>query len=121
MKGLQSKWMRPRINFVNVLLGAWVIISPFVLGFTRNAKDTWNNVIVGIAVVLISFAAGISLSARNLNVFAGAWLIVSPFLLAFGRTDLFWNNIILGFLILFFAALNPSERHARATMTPPRT
>ncbi len=45
------------VRFINVLFGAWLIIAPFLLsGFTTGA--TWNDLIIGIIVILLSFRRG---------------------------------------------------------------
>ena len=44
-------------RFVNILLGAWIMISPWLLfGATPGAK--WNDAITGVAVILLSFPRG---------------------------------------------------------------
>lgn len=44
-------------RFVNVALGAWIIASPWLLsGGTTTA--TWNDVIVGVALILLSLPRG---------------------------------------------------------------
>jgi hypothetical protein len=37
-------------EWVEVALGAWLIISPYLLGFSAQTNATWNQVIVGIIV-----------------------------------------------------------------------
>ncbi len=41
-------------SWLNVVLGIWLIISPFALRFTGNALALWNNIIVGIIVTAIA-------------------------------------------------------------------
>ena len=44
-------------RFLNVLLGAWIIVAPwFLSGATAGAK--WNDVFVGVAVILLSLPRG---------------------------------------------------------------
>jgi hypothetical protein len=38
-------------EWVNVVLGLWMIVSPWVLGFSAAAGLTWNAVIMGVLVV----------------------------------------------------------------------
>jgi SPW repeat len=45
------------VRFVNVILGAWVIASPWLLGGTTTAA-TWNDMTVGTLVILLSFPRG---------------------------------------------------------------
>jgi hypothetical protein len=44
----------PWLSWANALLGIWVIISPWILGFSGKAQPTWNNVIVGIAITILA-------------------------------------------------------------------
>jgi hypothetical protein len=39
---------------VNLLLGIWVAVSPWVLGLAGNVELTWNSLIVGIAVAVLA-------------------------------------------------------------------
>lgn len=51
------------LSGINALAGIWMIISPWVLGFSNDAKPTWSAVIVGIIVLVlgaIRFFAGFS-------------------------------------------------------------
>jgi len=118
MNGIENRFSR--VNAMNVFLGLWVLISPFVLGFSQNAAAVRNNVLAGILVVLFSLAAAARQSG-GFNVLLGIWLIISPFVLTFGnRPALFWNNIVLGCLIVLFAALNmPANRRVVAENRPP--
>ncbi len=101
-------------NWWNVLLGIWVIISPFVLAFTPLREAKWNNVIAGALVGLIALVRGMG---SMVNVLLGLWLIASPFALVFSAPVPFWNNIILGVLIALAAVAGQSERSA--TVPPP--
>ena len=40
-------------SWVNVILGIWMIISPFALGAMTTAI-LWNNIILGIVIALIA-------------------------------------------------------------------
>ena len=45
-----------RYGWFNVVLGIWLILSPFILGFaTREA--TWNNIIVGFLVLMLALSS----------------------------------------------------------------
>lgn len=48
-------------SWTNVVLGIWLILSPFILGFGYHSGALWNNVILGIVV---SAFAGWSGSTR---------------------------------------------------------
>ncbi len=48
----QANW-----SWINILLGIWMIISPFVLGFSQYSTPLWNNVILGIFVAIAAWAS----------------------------------------------------------------
>jgi hypothetical protein len=41
-------------EWVNLLLGLWLLISPWVLGFTGNAGARWTHVVIGLAVAALA-------------------------------------------------------------------
>lgn len=41
-------------EWVEIALGAWLIVSPWLLGFTDMTELAWNSVIAGAAVVVLS-------------------------------------------------------------------
>jgi len=99
---------------INVVLGIWVIISPFVLGFSGNQTARWNDVAVGIAVAILALSGG-----SVWNALLGIWLIISPFVLGFvNMPTLLWNNIILGILI-FIVAVSARPTRPVVTQNPP--
>lgn len=110
------------VSGMNVVLGLWTIVSPFVLAFSQYAVPMWNNIATGGAVVLCAL---FRLSNRHrqtgwswINVILGAWLIISPFVLGFATmTTPLWNNIIIGALTVIVAASSMAAVHAKARET----
>ncbi len=88
------------LDWVNALLGSWLMLSPLLLGYAGLAAI--NSVVVGGAVLLFS---GVALARPRLweewvNLAIAMWLIASPYLLVFGGKPLpLWNHLILGLLI----------------------
>ena len=88
------------IGIANLVLGLWLIISPFLFGYESGAIA--NSVILGVIVAIL---AVIHLTAPNqswtswLNGVAGLWLIVAPFMLGFTSAAVLWNQIIVGVLV----------------------
>lgn len=41
-------------TWANVILGIWLIISPFILNF-NTGQSIWNNIIVGFLVLIFAF------------------------------------------------------------------
>ncbi len=42
----------PQLSWANVLLGIWLIVAPFVLGYGPNPA-VWNDIILGIIVIVL--------------------------------------------------------------------
>lgn len=46
------------LDWINVVLGVWLILAPFVLGYSAVLMAMWNDIIVGVvAIVLAAWAA----------------------------------------------------------------
>ncbi|MBY0561402.1 SPW repeat protein [Hyphomicrobium sp.] len=41
-------------EWISAVLGAWLIIAPWVLGFSGNATATRTSVVIGIAAIVLS-------------------------------------------------------------------
>ncbi len=97
-------------EFVNILLGVWVAVSPFVLGLSRSAA-IWNNVAVGVALVVVAVVGIWADEAfQGLGVLLGAWLFESPFILGFSTAAFLANNTILAFVVIAAAASSDGLR-----------
>lgn len=99
---------------MNALLGVWIVLSPFVLGFSGAPAALWNNVTIGVALTAVALAGGWADGGiLGISVPLSIWLFVWPFVLGFWGTPLLWNSVILTFLILLSAAINEGVRAAR--------
>ena len=94
---------------INLILGLWLIIAPFVLGFTVHTHSEWNTIIVGILVATIAAIriwGGRGASWLSwINAGLALWLIVSPWI--YGNSDvsaIMWNDIIVGVVVLVLSA-----------------
>ena len=48
----QTAW-----SWCTALLSVWLIVSPFVLGFMKASAVAWNDIIVGVVMLLLSWKA----------------------------------------------------------------
>ncbi len=55
-------------DWINIVLGAWVFISPWVLGFVGLAAIAWSAWIIGAVVVLLSAWAVAQVQSPNTRV-----------------------------------------------------
>jgi hypothetical protein len=58
---VSETWSR----WINTILGLWLLISPFVLGFTSNGTAMWSNIILGILIVIFSLWSAGAVSTRR--------------------------------------------------------
>ncbi|HEX5491953.1 MAG TPA: SPW repeat protein [Candidatus Udaeobacter sp.] len=101
------------VSWINIVLGIWVIISPFIVQFTQFPAAMWNNVIVGIVIAVLAIIRT-SVPRQTgwswVNVILGIWMIISPFALGAMTTAVLWNNIILGIVIALIATGSASSK-----------
>jgi hypothetical protein len=117
-------WRSDIIGFsgLNVLAGIWLIIAPWVLGY--SARDPrWNDVGFGIIVGVLALTR-VSGAYRTealswINLLIGAWLVVACFTIDFtARAS--WNDVILG-VIVFLLAAGSAEASSRLLSRRRRT
>lgn len=98
-------WQDP----INALLGIWLIISPWVVGFSSDSAAMTNFVIVGILLLIAALGASYVPKAWEewCESVLGLWMVISPWLVRYSsnhaaKTDAVVAGIIV--LILGFWA-----------------
>jgi hypothetical protein len=91
---------------IDYLMGALLIVVPYILGFADGTAAQWIPQIIGVALIGAALMTDYEYGAIRmipmpvhlfLDVAAGALLAVSPWL--FGFADrVFWPHLILGLL-----------------------
>jgi len=91
-----------------LVLGLWLIVSPFSLGY-RSVPLIWSDIISGILVTVL---AVIAFRTKRVwpawaNAFVGLWLAFAP--IAFRTPDAaaYANDTLIGMLVMTFAVLIP--------------
>lgn len=102
------------LSGLNVLAGIWLIIAPWVLGYSRS-DPRWNDVVFGIIVAVLALIR-VSGAYRAewlswINALIGIWLFVAAFTIDQTRVAA-WNDIILG-IIVFLLAVGSAEATTR--------
>ena len=85
-------WQDP----VNALLGAWMILSPWAVGFQGEPMAMWNFVAVGALLLATALGAIFVPQAWEewVEVALGAWMVVSPWALGFAGITLAMQNAV---------------------------
>jgi hypothetical protein len=53
------------IIYVNLIVGVWLIVSPFLLGYRYNTAEFWNSEVIGIMLVIVTSVIGFSVPRQN--------------------------------------------------------
>jgi hypothetical protein len=104
-----SRWQ----DWANLVLGSWLIISPWMLGY--SGAGAWNAYGLGAGIVVFaSIAAYVPKSWEEMiNTLLGVWLVVSPFALGFAADGLVaLHTVLVGILATAFAvwAMSSDQR-----------
>lgn len=107
---LSNEWQ----DAINLVLGAWLIASPWVLAYAVERVPTTNAVVVGAIIALAAAAALYAFQAWEewTNVALAAWLIVSPWVLGFSTLQIaMWNHVAVGVAVLVLALWSTTISH----------
>ena len=102
MSAKVKHWQDP----VNLVLGLWMIVSPWVLAYQAEPRPMWNSVIVGILIAAAAVYALLKVFAWEewTNVVLGVWLVISPWVLGFsGLFAATVNAVVVGAVVAALA------------------
>jgi uncharacterized membrane protein len=95
-------------SFVNLLLGAWLVTSPFTFGY-RSTALTSSDIISGSLVIIFSLVSAYKGFWGNLarwaNCFVGLWLLFAPLVFWTPDAAAYANDTLVGALVIAFAVL----------------
>jgi hypothetical protein len=105
-------------DWLGIALGAWLLVSPWALGFSDQTAPTMNARVMGTVLVLEELLELYVHEAAEewMDVAAGVWLLLSPVMLGFTMvTSATISTIAVGALSVLFAlrALSPLDEAAR--------
>lgn len=90
------------------ILGALLILAPFVLGYSSDSPALWSNVILGALVLIVSAIKGLATDQTRWEYWIagimGVLAILAPFVLHFSTVmTAFWASIILGVIVVLLS------------------
>jgi hypothetical protein len=92
-------------DWANLLLGSWLIGSPWVLQY-EGTHAAWNAYLTGGGILVVALIAAYMPKAWEelINTLLGIWLVVSPFVLGFAATTtVALHTVVVGILATAFA------------------
>jgi hypothetical protein len=116
----EKRWQ----DWLNLLIGIWLFISPWVLGFAGSEfSASWNAWILGVAIVVFS-AIAVSIPQaweEVINILLGIWMVISSWVIGITNRAVETNAVIVGLLVILFAAwamaMNHDWRHKAPTVS----
>lgn len=93
-------------DWTNLVLGLWLIASPWILQFTTAPVAARNVWIAGGIIAVLAAAALYQVQQWEewTNAVIGIWLVVSPWVLGFSNDAVTtWNSAIIGLVVLCVA------------------
>jgi hypothetical protein len=79
---MNARWQ----DWTNVLLGCWLVVSPWQMGYLLDEAGTTNACGLGAVLIvfnLISVCRLVDEGQEIFNILLGIWLICSPYVLGF--------------------------------------
>lgn len=104
----------------NLVLGIWLFLSPWIVGFAGESAAAWNAWIIGVVIAVVAAGAIYDFQKWEewLNVVLAVWLVISPWLLGFSAlAAAMWNAVIVGLLVLALAFWAAMEEHGPGRTT----
>jgi hypothetical protein len=105
---------------INVLLGIWLIVSPWMFGYSEQAA-VLSSVSVGVLIALLAAirlaSVHNSVGLSGINILLALWTVVSPWAYAYVSNEgALLDNIIVGLLVAALAiwsavATDAEHRH----------
>jgi len=95
-------WQDP----VNLILGLWLIASPWILEYQAETYALWSAVCLGVLIAATAIAALFRVKAWEewANLVLGVCAVVSPWALRFSESvAATWNSVIMGMVIAALA------------------
>ena len=95
-------------DWLSMLLGVVIGISPWLAGQQDNLVINWNAFLVGAVVIALGALESIALSRweEGAEMVAGAWLIASAFIFGYaGAGPLRYWHCVLGVAVVLLGAL----------------
>jgi hypothetical protein len=98
------------MSIVNLILGLWLVVSPWLLGYDSSAA-IWNQFVVGIVIAAMAIGRLAMPEQRWMSTVAGVaalWAIIAPFILSYNEATATWNEILVAIAVAIVAFSNAS-------------
>ena len=94
---------------INIILGIWLVVAPFVMGYSGSAPEVAVDVVLGVWLIgcscwILAADSG-RVAAGTLELLGAIGLLATPFLLHYQRMSRpFDNDVAIGIVSLIVSA-----------------
>lgn len=95
-------------DVVNLLLGVWLFLTPWIFGYAGTTTAAWNAWIAGALIAVLGVAALAAFAEWEewIEVLAGIWVAISPWVLGFSAvTAAMGWHLIVGIVVAVLAGV----------------
>ena len=93
---------------VNLVLGAFLFLSPWIFGFTSETKTSWNAWLSGMVIAGLAIAALAAFAEWEewVELIVGIWVAISPWVVGFSaNATAMWLHVVVGAIVAIAAAV----------------
>lgn len=116
---MREWWKKEALDVLNLVLGAWLFLTPWIFGFTSEAAASWNAWLSGLAVGIFAIAALVAFAEWEewVNLALGVWVAISAWLVGFAANATATRvHLIVGIVVAIVAGVRIWMLHQH----PPR-
>ena len=113
------KWL----SWSNVVLGFWLIVAPFALGYSSVRSAAGDDVALGLLIAACAMWRAVSPEAPAMRgvswvvAAAGVWVLVAPMTLGYlGLHVAAGNDMVVGLLVVSFAVIRGTVQTRRTAV-----
>ncbi len=105
MANIQFSFPKQWEDWCSWLLGIWLCISPWTIGYDLDATATHTSVITGIVIIVTELVTLSIFEAWEewVNVILGVWLIICAWVLGISDLSVRINFVVVGALVVALA------------------
>ncbi len=102
-------------DIVNLVIGAFLFLSPWLFGFAGQTAESWNTWMSGIVIAVLAIAALSAFAEWEewVNLIVGLWVAASPWLVKFSTSMTATRlHLIAGIVVAIVAAVRIWSVHS---------
>jgi hypothetical protein len=105
---MELTWKESGVDVVNLILAAFLLLTPMMVGFASDHVAAPNAWVSGIVIGAVAIAALTKFAEWEewINLLLGVWVLVSPWVLSFSaQTTARWAHVGIGLIVAVLAGL----------------